>query len=67
MFEVGVLRTLGLFGRKVGEIIRGWEISLNEHDSVYFLPYIMRVIKLRIFMYEMPIARMETSEMSIKY
>ena len=32
-----MLRRLGLFGPKVGEIIRDWGKLLNEHD-VYPLP-----------------------------
>jgi hypothetical protein len=50
VFEVGVLRRLDLFEPKVGEILRDWGKLLNEHDNVYSLPDIMRVIKLRRIM-----------------
>ena len=39
-----MLRRLGLFGPKEGEIIGYWGKLLNEHDNVYSLPDIMRVI-----------------------
>jgi len=50
VLEVGVLRISGLFGPKAGEIIREWGKLLNEHDNVYSLPDIMKVIKLRRIM-----------------